>query len=138
MLNDGNPLVWFEIPATDLERAKRFYNAIFDIEDKKLVFKGYYKNDEATAETKTADGWVHTGDIGYADEDGFIFIIDRSGSMKDPFPYAASISDCGNLAVEGHPHLGVGVARSIPAGQRIGPQCLLPFELKQPFDHSSS
>ena len=42
------------------------------------VFQAYYKNDEATAETKTADGWVHTGDAGFLDADGHLKIIDRA------------------------------------------------------------
>ena len=42
------------------------------------VFLKYYKNDEATAETKTPDGWVHTGDAGFFDQRGHLKIIDRA------------------------------------------------------------
>ena len=43
------------------------------------VFTGYYKDPEKTAETKTADGWVHTGDAGFFDrKTGHLKIIDRA------------------------------------------------------------
>nr|GMD55366.1 4-coumarate--CoA ligase-like 1 [Ipomoea batatas] len=41
------------------------------------VMKGYYNNEYETALTIDKDGWLHTGDIGYIDEDGDIFIVDR-------------------------------------------------------------
>ena len=45
------------------------------------VFLEYYKNPEATAEAKTPDGWVHTGDAGYFDKEGYLRIIDRAADV---------------------------------------------------------
>jgi long-chain acyl-CoA synthetase len=45
------------------------------------VFREYFKNPQATSDTKTADGWVHTGDAGYLDERGHLRIIDRANDV---------------------------------------------------------
>ncbi len=45
-----------------------------------LVTRGYYKLPDATAEIRT-HGWHHTGDIGYKDEDGYFYIVDRKKDM---------------------------------------------------------
>ncbi|MBT5179565.1 MAG: AMP-binding protein, partial [Rhodospirillaceae bacterium] len=69
--------------------------AIFDADDNPLppgevgelvtrgvhVMIGYYKNAEATKAAINSDGWIRTGDVGYIDEDGFLFLVDRSKDM---------------------------------------------------------
>ena len=44
------------------------------------VMKGYYKNEEATADV-LKDGWLHTGDLGIIDSEGYLFIKGRSKNM---------------------------------------------------------
>src|ERR1044071_4608841 len=45
------------------------------------IMKGYLNRPEATAQTVDAEGWLHTGDIGYADEEGHFFIVDRAKEL---------------------------------------------------------
>ncbi|MGD0764922.1 MAG: long-chain-fatty-acid--CoA ligase [Dehalococcoidia bacterium] len=44
------------------------------------VMQGYYNNSQATAET-IVNGWLRTGDMGYVDDDGYFFIVDRKKDM---------------------------------------------------------
>lgn len=66
------------------------------------VMDGYYKNEEATSQTIDEDGWLHTGDLGVIDEEGFIFIRGRNKNMilgpsgKNIFPeeIESEINNC--------------------------------------------
>jgi long-chain acyl-CoA synthetase len=54
------------------------------------VFQGYYKNDKETKKTLT-DGWLHSGDTGFIDEDGHLVVFDRTKDvlkLKDGRPFA--------------------------------------------------
>ena len=58
------------------------------------VFRCYFKNDKSTRETKTEDGWVHTGDAGFFDENGHLRIIDRAkdvGKLNDGSMFAPNL-----------------------------------------------
>lgn len=46
-----------------------------------LNMLGYYGNEQATHDTIDADGWLHSGDLGKMDEDGYIYIVDRKKDM---------------------------------------------------------
>ncbi|XP_065074848.1 probable 4-coumarate--CoA ligase 1 [Ochlerotatus camptorhynchus] len=48
------------------------------------VFRGYYGNEEASKDMLNSEGWLHTGDIGRFDEEGYLYVVDRK---KDMFKY---------------------------------------------------
>jgi long-chain acyl-CoA synthetase len=62
-------------------------NPLPDLEVGEIVIRsetvtpGYWNNPEATAAAINAEGWFHTGDLGYRDEDGFFFITDRKKDL---------------------------------------------------------
>ena len=78
-----------------------------------ITMPGYYKRDDLTAET-IRNGWLHSGDLGYVDEDGFLFLVDRkkdliiSGGVnvypKDIEEIVITHPDVKDVAVFGVPH----------------------------------
>jgi acyl-CoA synthetase (AMP-forming)/AMP-acid ligase II len=50
------------------------------------IMRGYLNQPEATAVALTAEGWLHTGDVGYADAEGYLYVVDR---VKEIIKYKA-------------------------------------------------
>lgn len=82
------------------------------------VMKGYLNNEKATKKTLDADGWLHTGDVAYFDEEGYLYIVDRvkelikvKGSQVSPTEIEEIVHQCpgvADVAVVGIPDLRAG------------------------------
>lgn len=76
----GTPPPFFEMRIVDEEGNDAGVGEAGEIVGRgPLMMPGYYKRPDLTAEA-IIDGWLHTGDVGYVDDDGFLFLVDR---MKD-------------------------------------------------------
>lgn len=95
------------------------------------IMRGYLNNDEATAEA-LRDGWLHTGDLGYLDEDGYLFLVDRKKDLiitgglnvytSEVEQAMAGIPEVREAAVVGIPHPDWGeavVAFVVGAGDEV-------------------
>ncbi|HJV51128.1 MAG TPA: class I adenylate-forming enzyme family protein [Noviherbaspirillum sp.] len=66
-----------------------------------LLMPGYYKRPDLTAQA-VVDGWLHTGDLGYTDEDGYLYLVDRKKEMIDSGGVKIYPRDIEDIAVR-HP-----------------------------------
>ena len=105
MRSAGLPLPGVEICILDSEGKQLGANEIGEIATRSQAnMKGYLRNPDATASTIDNDGWLRTGDAGYLDEDGYLYIQDR---IKDMIcsgaenVYPAEVEN----AIHGHPHV---------------------------------
>ncbi len=85
------------------------------------VFKGYWGDPEATARVLTPDGWLRTGDIAVADDDGYLYIVDRAKDLiivsgfnvypNEVEEVLAELPGVAEVAIVGvpHPHTGEAV-----------------------------
>lgn len=74
------------------------------------IMKGYWQNESATAEA-LKDGWLHTGDMGYMDKDGFLYVLGRFKSLL--------------IGHDGEKYSPEGIEETLPEHSSIIEQCLL-------------
>lgn len=81
LLSCGRPMPGVKVDIHDAGNKPLGPNAIGDITvQSNRIMSGYWRNPELTAKA-VADGWLHTGDMGYLDEDGYLYIVDRKHDM---------------------------------------------------------
>jgi acyl-CoA synthetase (AMP-forming)/AMP-acid ligase II len=68
------------------------------------VMKGYWNNPEATAATIDSDGWLHTGDIGVVDGEGYLTVVDRLKELIKVKGYQVAPAELESLLLE-HPQI---------------------------------
>ena len=68
------------------------------------VMKGYWNNAEATAATIDSDGWLHTGDIGLIDDEGYLTVVDRLKELIKVKGYQVAPAELESLLLE-HPQI---------------------------------
>jgi acyl-CoA synthetase (AMP-forming)/AMP-acid ligase II len=83
LVSIGKPMADVQMKVVDQETGKTLGpNEVGEILAKgPRVMSGYWKDEEKTAKTIDKDGWVHTSDIGYVDEDGYYFLAGRSSDI---------------------------------------------------------
>ncbi len=97
------------------------------------VIRGYLNRPDATAET-IVDGWLHTGDIAYLDEDNFVYIVDRAKDMVlrgGENVYCAEVES----ALFKHDSVAECVVFAVP-DERLGEEVGAAVYLRQDCDHS--
>jgi long-chain acyl-CoA synthetase len=78
----GKPYPWVEFRVVDENGADVAVGGVGELWTRSHQnMKGYWNNPEATAQAVTPDGWFKTGDAGFTDEDGFLYLHDRVKDM---------------------------------------------------------
>ncbi|HEX3539148.1 MAG TPA: AMP-binding protein [Acidimicrobiales bacterium] len=73
----------------------------------------YYRDPEATAATFGPDGWVHTGDVGYVDDEGYLYLVDRKKDLIIVGGLNVSSVEVENVLLE-HPAVGEAAVFAVP------------------------
>ncbi|MEM2135290.1 MAG: long-chain fatty acid--CoA ligase [Candidatus Jordarchaeaceae archaeon] len=100
-----------------------------------VFYKGYWKKPEET-EKALKNGWYYTGDIGYMDEDGYFYIVDRKKDIINVSGYKVASREVDDVLFE-HPAVNMAATIGIPDPERPGSEIVKAFvTLKEGYEGS--
>src|SRR5262249_2023507 len=78
----GKPTAGVELRVVDAQSQELPRDVVGEVVVRSpATMRGYWRDPQATAATRDADGWVHTGDLGYLDADGYLHLRGRQSEM---------------------------------------------------------
>ncbi len=98
------------------------------------IMRGYWQKPQDTADTITADGWLRTGDIAQADEEGYVYIVDRKKELIKYKGYQVAPAELEALLME---HPAVLDAAVIPKPDRESGEVPKAFVLRRPTEQAT-
>ncbi|XP_051122996.1 4-coumarate--CoA ligase 2-like [Andrographis paniculata] len=99
------------------------------------IMKGYLNDAEATARTIDVDGWLHTGDIGYVDDDDDVFIVDRVKELIKFKGFQVPPAELEALLVN---HPGIADAAVVPQKDEAAGEVPVAFVVRAPSSSSAA
>jgi long-chain acyl-CoA synthetase len=112
----GAPPPLYELRVVNHENRARLPGEIGEIVGRgPTVTAGYYEEPEQTS-AAIRDGWVHTGDMGYTDDDGFLYLVDRKSDIIYSADYPIYPSRIEAILVQ-HPHIVAAAVFGVPDEQ---------------------
>ena len=126
----GVPPPFFEMRIVDEHGAEVAVGNVGEIVGRSpLLMSGYYKRPDLTSEV-IVDGWLHSGDLGYVDEDGFLYLVDRAKDMLISGGVNVYPRDIEEIAVR-HPAVREAAVFGVPS-ERWGESPLAAVILREP------
>nr|MDO8111662.1 AMP-binding protein [Candidatus Sigynarchaeota archaeon] len=103
-----------------------------------MVFKGYWNNPEETARTIDAEKFLHTGDVGVMDNDGYVKIVDRTKDMIIVGGYKVFSAKVEDILAK-HPAIDLIALIGVPNPERPGSEIVKAYvQLRPDFDQASN
>jgi acyl-CoA synthetase (AMP-forming)/AMP-acid ligase II len=129
----GKPLPGFEVKIVDRDRKVLSVNQVGEVAIRgPIVCKGYYKMPEENALAFDAEGWFYTGDLGFLDEEGCLYLVGREKKIIRTGAYTVIPNEVENVLMS-NPNVNVAAVVGVP--NRLFGEVVWAFVVPKPGSH---